>query len=200
MHLCVLLSRRPIPIPSTTHTFDNTPHRLVLPRPPFFWAGCGFTLASFSHTCVCPLVHPLCSSTVTTTQYHSVWTSNGSPSSRATRLLRCFTQVSDMVFTTQLTQSTTHLTAWFCQDPLFFGWVAVLLWLHTCVCVCPLVHPLSSSVPQTVTTTQYHSVWTSNGSPSSRATSLYRCFTQVSDMVFTTRHNRHSGQHDTTTV
>jgi hypothetical protein len=87
-----------------THTFDNTPHRLVLPRPPFFWAGCGFTLASFLHTCVCPLVHPFCSSvpqTVTTTQYHSVWTSNGSPSSRATRLLQCFTQVSDMVFTTQ---------------------------------------------------------------------------------------------------
>jgi hypothetical protein len=83
-----------------THTCDNTPHRLVLPTPPFFWAGCGFTLASFSHTCVCPLVHPLCSSvpqTVTTTQYHSVSTSNGSPSSRATRLLQCFTQVSDMV-------------------------------------------------------------------------------------------------------
>ena len=94
-----------------THTFDNTPHRLVLPRPPFFWAGCGFTLASFSHTCVCPLVQPLCSSvpqTVTTTQYHSVSTSNGSPSSRATCLLRCFTQVSDMVFTTQRTQSTTQ--------------------------------------------------------------------------------------------
>ncbi|KAF8248964.1 hypothetical protein K440DRAFT_228861 [Wilcoxina mikolae CBS 423.85] len=62
-----------------THTFDNTPHRLVLPRPPFFWVGCGFTLASFSHTCVCPLVHPSCSSvpqTATTTQYHSIWTLN----------------------------------------------------------------------------------------------------------------------------
>jgi len=92
-----------------THTFDNTPHRLVLPRPPFFWAGCGFTLALFSHTCVCPLVHPLCSSvpqTVTTTQYHSVWTSNSSPSSRATCLFRCFTQVGNMVFTTQPTQLT----------------------------------------------------------------------------------------------
>jgi len=37
------------------------------------------------------------------------------------------------------TPSTTHLTAWFCQDPLFFGRVAVLLWLHfripVCVCV-----------------------------------------------------------------
>jgi len=89
----------------------------------------------------------------------------------------------------QHTPSTTHLTAWFCQDPLFFGSVAVLLWLHFCVCVCPLVHPLCSSVPQTATTTQYHSVWTLNGSPSSRATHLVRCFMQVSDMVFTTRHN-----------
>jgi hypothetical protein len=37
---------------TNTHTFDNTPHRLVLPRLPLFWAGCGFTLASLSHTCV----------------------------------------------------------------------------------------------------------------------------------------------------
>ena len=77
----------------------------------------------------------------------------------------------------------------FAKTPFFFGQVAVLLWLHFCVCVCPLVHPLRSSVPQTVTPTQYHSVWTSNGSPSSRATRLLHCFTQVSDMVFTTRHN-----------
>jgi hypothetical protein len=48
----------------------------------------GFTLASSPR--VCPLVHLSCSSvsqTATTTQHYSVWTSNGSPSSRATRLL-----------------------------------------------------------------------------------------------------------------
>jgi hypothetical protein len=96
------------------------------------------------------------------------------------------------------TPSTTHLTAWFCQDPLFFLGGLRFYFGFIPVCVCPLVHPLCSSVPQTVTTTQYHSVWTSNGSPSSRATRLLRCFTQVSDMVFTTRHNRHNRQHNTT--
>jgi hypothetical protein len=38
--------------------------------------------------------------------------------------------------------------------------------------VCPLVHPLYSSVSQSATTTQDHSVCTGIGSPSSRATRL----------------------------
>jgi hypothetical protein len=46
------------------HTFDNTPHRLVLPRLPLFWAGCGFTLASLSHTCVCALTFGECISSL----------------------------------------------------------------------------------------------------------------------------------------
>jgi len=96
------------------------------------------------------------------------------------------------------TPSKTPLTAWFCQDHHFFGQVTVLLWLHFCVCVCPLVHPLCLSVPQTARTTQHHSVRTSNGIPSSRATCLVQCFTQVRDMVFMTRHNWHNQQHNST--
>ena len=84
------------------------------------------------------------------------------------------------------TPLTTHLTAWFCQDPLFFGWVAVLLWLHLPVCVCVCLFAPCVQVYLRLTTTQYHSVWTLNGSPSSKATRLLCCFTQVSDRVFTT--------------
>jgi len=55
--------------------------------------------------------------------------------------------------------TTTHLTAWFCQDPLFFGRVAVLLWLHFCISVC--VHLFTPCVQvyvrlwQPPNTTQY---------------------------------------------
>jgi len=98
------------------------------------------------------------------------------------------------------TPLTTHLTAWFCQDPLFFGWVAVLLWLHLPVCVCVCLFAPCVQVYLRLTTTQYHSVWTLNGSPSSKATRLLCCFTQVSDRVFTTWHNRHNRQYNTTRV
>jgi len=68
------------------HTFDNTPHLLVLPRLPHFWAGRGF---AWLHYCIPVCIQsPLGSvSHLFIARYHSALTPTGSPPSGATGLL-----------------------------------------------------------------------------------------------------------------